>query len=248
MLCWNARSWHEASWIARCLGVSQSVIIRLWSRLAQTNSTLDQRRSGHPSFVDQFLHTSAFRSRSVSAEQLRERLSRTGTRVSVQTVWNPPYSAGLRARWPYVGVQLSQRNRQARLAWKWQHIDGLTNNGQLYSLPMSHGFCWICLTDDVAFGIAEVRGTRTAPLLNMTGMEKEVLWYGTAYLFIPLQSCLCLTELWQANATSMKYYSLPFVQQHHVVLQDNNARPHRARIVQQFLQQNNVDLLGVWPA
>ena len=40
---------------------------------------------------------------------------------------------------------------------------------------------------------------------------------------------------------------LPFVQQHHVVLQDDNARPHRARIVQQFLQQNNVDHLE-WPA
>ena len=40
---------------------------------------------------------------------------------------------------------------------------------------------------------------------------------------------------------------LPFVQQHQVVLQDDNARPHRARIVQQFLQQNNVDHLD-WPA
>ena len=40
---------------------------------------------------------------------------------------------------------------------------------------------------------------------------------------------------------------LPFVQQHHVVLQDDNARPHRARIVQQFLQHNNVDRLD-WPA
>ena len=40
---------------------------------------------------------------------------------------------------------------------------------------------------------------------------------------------------------------LPFVQQHHVGLQDDNARPHRARIVQQFLQQNNMDHLD-WPA
>ena len=51
---------------------------------------------------------------------------------------------------------------------------------------------------------AESTSQRTAPLLNMTGMEEEVLWY-------------------------------------HVVVQDDNARPHRARIVQQFLQQNN------WP-
>ena len=36
---------------------------------------------------------------------------------------------------------------------------------------------------------------------------------------------------------------LSLVQQHQVVLQDDNARPHRARIVKQFLQQNNVDHL-----
>ena len=57
---------------------------------------------------------------------------------------------------------------------------------------------------------AESTSQRTATLLNMTGMEEEVLWY-------------------------------------HVVLQDDNARPHRARIVQQFLQQNNMDHLD-WPA
>ena len=68
---------------------------------------------------DRFLCTSALASRSVSAEKLRERLSRTGTRVSVQTVRS--HSAGLRARRPYVGVQLSQRHRQTMLAWTRQH-------------------------------------------------------------------------------------------------------------------------------
>ena len=76
--------------VARRLGVSQSVISRLRTRLAQTNSTLDRRRSGRPRSTSQaqnrFLRSSALRSRSVSAEQLRERLSRTGTRV--QTVRN----------------------------------------------------------------------------------------------------------------------------------------------------------------
>ena len=99
------------------------------------------------------------------------------------------------------------------------------------------------MTDDVAFGIAEVRGTRTAPLLNMTGMEEEVLWYGAVYLFVPVQSCLCQRYINEV----LQPVVLPFVQQHHVVLQDDNARPHRARIVQQFLQQNNVDHLD-WPA
>ena len=77
----------------------------------------------------------------------------------------------------------------------------------------------------------------------MTGMEEKVLWYGAAYFFVPVQSFLCLSELYINEV--VQPVVLPFVQ--HVVLQDDNTRPHRARIVQQFLQQNNVDHLD-WPA
>ena len=133
----------------------------------------------------------------VDSAQVLERRSRscsalTGIGVSVQTVRNRLHSAGLRARRPYVGVSLSQRHRQARLAWTRQHRRWTNQQWAtvLFLLDMldrrRHGFCWICLTDDVAFGVAEVRGTRTAPLLNMTGMEEQVLWYGAAYLFVPV--------------------------------------------------------------
>ena len=122
---WNARTGMRQVEVARRLSVSQNVISRLRTRLAQTNSTLDRRRSGRSRSTsqaqDRFLRTSALRSRSVSAEQLRERLSRTGARVSVQTVQNRLHSAGIRARRPYVGVPLSQRHRQARLAWTRHH-------------------------------------------------------------------------------------------------------------------------------
>ena len=69
-------------------------------------------------------------------------------------------------------------------------------------------------------------------------------------------SVLSRTELLVLNRTltGQRYIKevqqptvLPFVQQHHVVLQDDNARPHGARTVQQFLQQNKVDYLD-WPA
>ena len=62
--------------VARRLGVSQSVISRLRTRLAQTNITLDRRQSGRPRSTsqaqDRFLRTSALRSRSVSAELEQE--------------------------------------------------------------------------------------------------------------------------------------------------------------------------------
>ena len=68
--------------------------VRLRTRLAQTNSTLDRRRSVRPMSTsqarDRLLRTPTLRSRSISAEQLRERLSRTGTGLSVQTVRSRP--------------------------------------------------------------------------------------------------------------------------------------------------------------
>ena len=105
------------------------------------------------------------------------------------------------------------------------------------------------MTDEVPFGVAEVRGTRTAPLLNMTGIEDEVMVWGG----ISVRSSIELLVL-NGTLTGQRYINevlqpavLCFVQQHHVVLHDDNARPHRARIEQQSLQQNNVDQLD-WPA
>ena len=178
--------------VAKRLGVSQSVNSRLRTRLVQINNTLDQRQSGRPRSTsqaqDRFLRTSAFKSRSVSAEQLRERLSRTGTRVSVQTVRNGFHSAGLRARRPYVGVQLSQRHRQARLAWTRQHRRWTNQQ-----------WATVLFTDESRFLLdmldrrRRVWRRRAERYANCATVEHDR--YGAAYLFVPVQSCLCLTEL-----------------------------------------------------
>ena len=238
--------------VARRLGVSQSVISRLRTRLAQTNSTLDRRRSGRPRSTSQaqerFLHTPALRSRSVSAEQLRERLSRT--RVSVQTVRNRLHSAGLRARRPYVGVPLSQRHRQARLAWTRQHRRW-TNQQR----------ATVLFTDESRFLLDMLDRRRRVwrrkgeSYANCAIVEHDRYGGGSLMVWGGI-SVRSRTELLVFNGTLtgkgyinevLQPVVLPFVQQHHVVLQDDNARPHRARKVQQFLQQTNVDHLD-WPA
>ena len=240
--------------VARRLGVSQSVISRLRTRLAQTNSNLDRRRSGRPRSTsqaqDRFLRTSALRSRSVSAEQLRERLSRTGTRVSVQTVRNRLHSVGLRARRPYVGVPLSQRQRQARQAWIRQHRRW--TNQQWATVLFTDESRFLLDMLDRRRRVWRRRGERYA---NCAIVEHDRYGGGSLMVWGGI-SVRSRTELLVLNGTltGQRYTNevlqpvvLPFVQQHHVVLQDDNARPHRARIVQQFLQQNNVDNLD-WPA
>ena len=193
---------------------------------------------------------SALRSQSVRAEQLRECLSRTGTRVSIQTVQNRLHSAGFRARRPYVGVPLSQRHRQARLAWTRQHCRWI--NQQWATVLFTNESRFLLDMFDRRCRVWHHRGERYA---NCAIVEHD--WYGGGSLMVwGGISVRSRTELLVLNGTltGQRYINevlqpvvLPFVQQHHVVLQDDNARPHRARIVQQFLQQNSVDHLD-WPA
>ena len=183
-------------------------------------------------------------------EQLRERLSRTETRVSVQTVWNRLHSAGLRARRPYVGVQLSQRHSQARLAWTRQHRQWT-----------SQQWTTVLFTDESRFLLdmfdrrRRVWRLRSERYANCSIVEHDRYGGGSlvAWDGIPVRSRIELL-VFNGTLTGQRYIKevlqpvvLPFFQQHHVVLQDDNARPHRARIVQQFLQRNNVDHLD-WPA
>ena len=238
--------------VARRLGVSQSVISRLRTWLAQTNSTLDRRRSGRPRSTsqaqDRFLHMSALRSRSVSTEQLCESISRTGTRVSVQTVRNRLHSAGLRARQLYVGVPLSQRHGQARLAWTRQHCRW--TNQQWATVLFTNESRFLLDILDRRRRVWRRRGERysNCTIVDRYGGGSLMVWGS-----ISVRSRKELLVL-NGTLTGQHYINevlqpvvLPFVHQHHIVLQDDNARPHQARIVQQFLQQNNMDHLD-WPA
>jgi hypothetical protein len=52
------------------------------------------------------------------------------------------------------------------------------------------------------------------------------------------------------NLTGVRYrdeilrrVAIPFVQQHHLILQQDNARPHVARVCQDFLANHNINPL-----
>jgi hypothetical protein len=40
--------------------------------------------------------------------------------------------------------------------------------------------------------------------------------------------------------------AVPFVQQHHLIFQQDNTRPHAARVCQDFLANHNINQLD-WP-
>ena len=149
-------------------------------------------------------------------------------------MWNRLHSAGLRAQRPYVGVPLSQRHRQARLAWTRQHRRW--TNQQWATVLFTDESRFLLDMLDRRRRVWRRRGERYA---NCAIVEHDrYVWGGI--------SVGSHTELLVLNGTltGQRYINkvlqpvvLPFVQQHHVVLRDDYARPHRARIVRQFLQQ-----------
>ncbi|GFT49609.1 transposable element Tcb2 transposase [Trichonephila clavipes] len=96
--------------IAQAIGVSQSVISRIWNCFLETGST--GRRPGHgrrrattPN-EDRYLVLTARRHRNMNATLLQQHLhSATGTTVSTQTVRNRLHGVGLYARRPMVCVK-----------------------------------------------------------------------------------------------------------------------------------------------
>ncbi|GFS63940.1 transposable element Tcb2 transposase [Trichonephila clavipes] len=108
--------------VAQAIGVSQSVISRIWNHFLETGSAgrrpeQDRRRATTPN-EDLYLVLTARRHRNMNAILLQQHLrSATGTTVSTQTVRNRLHGVGLYARRPIVCVRLTSRHRRDRREW-----------------------------------------------------------------------------------------------------------------------------------
>ncbi|GFU22664.1 transposable element Tcb2 transposase [Trichonephila clavipes] len=105
--------------VAQVIGVSQSVISRIWNRFLETGSAgrkpgQDRRQATTPN-EDRYLVLTARRHQNMNATLLPEHLrSATGITVSTQTVQNRLHCVGLYARRPIVCVRLTSRDRGSR--------------------------------------------------------------------------------------------------------------------------------------
>ncbi|GFX22062.1 transposable element Tcb2 transposase [Trichonephila clavipes] len=105
--------------VAQAIGVSQSVISRIWNSFLETESAdrrpgQGRRRATMPN-EDRYLVLMAPRHRNMNATLVQQHLrSATGTTVSSQTVRNRLHGVGLYARRPLVCVRLTSRHRHVR--------------------------------------------------------------------------------------------------------------------------------------
>ena len=221
--------------IGRNFQVSRSTITRLYQRLCQTGTTNDRTGSGRPRV------TSRRQGRYMRLIHLRNRfrasvetaLVTPGThnnRISPDTVRNRLQKFGLRPRRPYVGMQLTPQRRQVRLNW-------LTHESR-FLLYRADGHRRVYRRDGERFPDSCVDE------VDRFGGGWLMVWASIAYghrtpmVFI------------DGRLTAQRYVNLilrpvavPFIRQHNVTFQQDNARARVEWLSIAFLQQNDLDVL-----
>ncbi|GFT79762.1 transposable element Tcb1 transposase [Trichonephila clavipes] len=112
--------------VSKELGITQSVISRLWQRFLDDGNVSRCYRTGHPRVTtpneDLYLAVTAKRNRRRTASDLSRQLySATGTTVSRQTVYRRLGHIGLYARMPVRCVPLTETHCRLRLTWSKEH-------------------------------------------------------------------------------------------------------------------------------
>lgn len=170
--------------------------------------------------------------------------------VNEHTVRRRLTAQGIRNRRPYHGAILTRRHRANRLIWAQQHqrwtrrqwAGVLFADESRFNLSIADG----------RYRVWRRRGERYA---NCCVLEYD-RWGGGGVMVWAGISAHRRTRLhFIDGALNARRYIdnvlrptvVPFIAQHGGIFQHDNATPHRARITQAFLQENNTGVLE-WPA
>ena len=243
--------------VGRRLGVTWSVVGRLRDRFNLTGTVQERRRSGRPRVTsrreDRYVITTALRDRFVSAPRVRVMLqAATNNNVSVGTIRNRLHEGNIHSRRPAVRPRLTQAHRARRLAWA--RIHSRWTNAQWSDVIFTDESRFNLSSHDGRIRVWRRQGERytdaTVQEHDRYGGGSVMVWGGiNHHQRTPLYRV-------DGNLTGIRYRDeilrplvIPALQAvgPNAVLMDDNAPCHRARIVNNFIQANNVTRM-VWPA
>ncbi|GFS56773.1 transposable element Tcb1 transposase [Trichonephila clavipes] len=213
--------------VAQAIDVSQSVISRIWNHFLETGSAgrrpgQGRRRATTPN-DDRYLVLTARRHRNMDATLLQQHLhSTTGTTVSTHTVRNRFHGVGLYAQRPMVCVRLSSRHRCDRreriFIWRDR---GSRNNPAFVHESVRFGGEGVLVYGGISIdGRTDLSINRDGPL-TAGRYRDEIL----KPIVVPC-----------AAAIGDDF-----------ILMDDNCRPHRANLVEDFLFEEGIVRME-WPA
>ncbi len=169
-------------------------------------------------------------------------------RISAQTVRNRLREAHLHARRPHRGLDLTAVRHLNRLEWANAHIRWclalwrgvlFTDKSQV-SLYRADGRQ--CVWRFVVERFADVN------VMDRVAHGGVMVWAGVCYgQWTQVHFIDGILNAQRYRDETLRPIVVPFIQDHHLILQNNNARPHVARICTQFLEAENIPVIA-WPA
>ncbi|KFM59137.1 Transposable element Tcb1 transposase, partial [Stegodyphus mimosarum] len=238
------------------LGIAQSVISRLWQRFQDDGNVSRRYSTGRPRVTtpneDRYLAVTAKRNRRSTASDLSRQLSSaTGTTISRQTLYRRLMQIGLYARRPVRCVPLTSTHCRLRLAGSREHALWtpqqwacvMFSDESTFSLQSDSRRTFIWRTPDTRYhqeNIIErhrygsagvlvwggiILGSRTDLHVQIGTMTSQIYWD------VILEQYVCLFR----GAMGAQF-----------VFMDDNARPHRANIVSECLQSEDITRMD-WP-
>jgi hypothetical protein len=237
---------YVASFMWRVLSVNHSTIVRLAQRHQETESVDrkpgQSRRRVTSVRVDHFLRVTALSTRHYITRLLqREMLGARNMEISLQTVRNRLRDDNIWARVPARVPQFTRQHRIAPLAFAREHVNWNIGDWQNVMFSGESKFC--LYASDRRMPVYRRPGERYlqcnfVPNVNFGG--GSVMVWGA----ISMQGRTELVSLYGARMTTVRYITDildshvilygPFIGPDFVYMHDN-ARPHIARIVQEYL-------------
>lgn len=239
------------------LGIAQSVISRLWQRFQNDGNVSRRYSRGRPRITtandDRYLAVTAKRNRRSTASDLSRQLSSaTGTTVSRQTVYRRLGNIALYARRPVRCVPLTANHRRHRLAWSREH-----------ALWTPQQWACVMFSDESRFSLqSDSRRTLVWRTPGTRYHQENIIErhrYGGAGLLVWGGIILgSRTDLHVQIGTMTGHIYRDIILEQYVrlfrgamgaefVFMDDNARPHRANIVNECLQSEDITRME-WPA
>ena len=247
---------HSQTAVARQFGVAQCTINRLYTRFRATGSVSDRPRSGRPRITtarqDRAIRLLHLRDRfKTAAETASHTLGTHGRPISAQTARNRLRAERIIARRPYVGPPLTPRRRQVRLDWMRRHGPNRFGMRRWRRVMFTDESRFSLYRSDGRKRVYRRRGERFADACvverDRFGGASVMVWGGISH---GVKSPLVVLN---QNLNAVRYrdqilqpHVLPLLRRHNLIFQQDNARPHVARVCRDFLTANNVQPLE-WP-
>ena len=247
--------------VARWLNVHRSVVSRMWQQFVEAENVSRRPGQGRPRVTtqreDRYLTIRARRNRLRTARPLASDLTAsTGTVVSRQTVYRRLQQGGLYCRRPAVCVPLTRDQKRRRREWSQQHVNWTDEQWTNVLFTDESRFC--LQSDSRRIRIWRESGTRFRPsnILERDSYRggSVMVWAGIMITArTPLQEVVRVNRQGLTAARYRDEILLPHVRLFRgavgpdFLLMDDNARPHRAAVVEEFLQTEDIARMD-WPA